>query len=102
MGWTLRGALVIVAACGVLIGCDSPAAKRGEKPAAAPDAPPPKVPMKSKKVSDAERLEALSRATVWQRPDTPIDRSEERRVGKECRWRGARGRGRKKKRGWAE
>ena len=72
MGWTLRGALVIVAACGVLIGCDSPAAERGEKPAAAPDASPPKVPMKSKKVSDAERLDALSRATVWQRPDTPI------------------------------
>jgi hypothetical protein len=71
MGWNLRGALVIVAACGILIGCDSPAAERGEKPAAAPDASP-KVPMKSKKVPEAERLDALSRATVWQRPDTPI------------------------------
>ena len=72
MGWTRRGALVIVAACGVLIGCDSPAADRGERPAAAPDAAPPRVPMKSKKVSDAERLDALSRAAVWQRPETPI------------------------------
>ena len=73
MGWTLRGTLVIVAACGVLAGCDSPAAQRPEKPAAAPrDASSPQRPLKSKKVSADERQDALSRASVWQPPSVPI------------------------------
>jgi hypothetical protein len=66
MGWTPRGALVIVAACGFVIACDSPAAENES------DKTPTKAPLKSKKVSDEERLDALSRATVWQRPATPI------------------------------
>lgn len=73
MGSTLRGVLVIVAACGLLAGCEAPAAERSEQPAAAapPQTSSPK-PLKSKKVSDAERLDALSRATVWQPPAVPI------------------------------
>lgn len=73
MGWTLRGALVIVAACGLAVACDSPAAERRDPPISEPQAKPsPKTPMKSKKVSQAERLDALSRATVWQLPAVPI------------------------------
>ena len=66
MGWTPRNALVIVAACGFVIACDSPAAENTT------DKTPTKAPLKSKKVSEQERLDALSRATVWQRPTTPI------------------------------
>jgi hypothetical protein len=73
MGWTLRGVLVIVAACGILAGCESPAAERREKPAEAPPGTSsPKLPLKSKKVSEAARLDALSRASVWQPPAQPI------------------------------
>ena len=61
-----RGLFVIVAACGFVIACDSPAAEKTV------DKIPVKAPLKSKKVSEAERLDALSRATVWQRPETPI------------------------------
>lgn len=66
MGWKLRGALVIVAACGLVVACDSPAAEKNNEEA------PTRTPLKSKKVSEEERLDALSRATVWQRPATPI------------------------------
>src|SRR5687768_7288963 len=69
MGWTPRGALVIVAACGLVVACDSPAAENDS------DKTPTKAPLKSKKVSDEERLDALSRATVWQRPAGPIARA---------------------------
>src|SRR5688572_13329478 len=73
MGWTLRGAVVIVAACGLAVACDSPAAERRDPPISEPQAKPsPKTLMKSKKVSEAERLDALSRATVWQLPSVPI------------------------------
>ncbi len=65
MQGSLRGAVVIVVACGVLAGCDSSTADRLAQPTA-------KTPMKSKKVSEAERREALARAAVWQRPATPI------------------------------
>jgi hypothetical protein len=66
MGCTPRGALVIVAACALVVACDTPAAEKNS------DKTPTKAPLKSKKVSEEERLEALSRATVWQRPATPI------------------------------
>jgi len=58
--------LAIVAASGFVIACDSPRAQQPEK--AAPQA---KV-FKSKKVSDAERVDALARAAVWTAPRTPI------------------------------
>src|SRR5688500_7128094 len=69
MGWSPRSALVIVAACGFVIACDSPAAEKTS------DTPPSTAPLKSKKVSEQERLDALSRATVWQRPTTPITKA---------------------------
>ena len=72
MGWTLRGALVIVAACGILASCDAPAAQRRESAVAPQEASSQKRPLKSKKVSEAERLDALSRAAVWQAPSEPI------------------------------
>lgn len=55
----------IVAACGLVIACESTTAEQAQKAAA------PK-PNKSKKVTDAERVDALSRATVWAAPATPI------------------------------
>ena len=54
----------IVAACGLVIACESTTAEQSAKPAAKPT--------KSKKVSDAERVDALSRASVWAPPATPI------------------------------
>ena len=69
MGWTPRGALAIVAACGFVIACDSPAAENKD------DKTPTRAPLKSKKVSEEERLDALSRATVWQQPATPIGKA---------------------------
>ena len=64
MGRTASATFVIVAACSLFIGCESTTAQQKEQPA-------PK-PLKSKKVSDAERVDALSRAAVWMRPPTPI------------------------------
>lgn len=55
----------IVAACGLVIACESTTAEQPQKAAA------PK-PAKSKKVTDAERIDALTRATVWAAPDVPI------------------------------
>jgi len=63
-----RGAFawfVIVAFCAATA-CQSPTAEPAKG-----DEPTPK-PTKSKKVSDAERLDALSRATVWQAPRQPV------------------------------
>lgn len=58
-------ALIIASACGMLLACDSPAAQQSA-PVAAPK------PLKSKKVSDAERADALARAIVWTAPPIPI------------------------------
>lgn len=51
-----------------MIGCEATTAEQPEKPAA------PK-PLKSKKVSDAERIDALTRAAVWMPPPTPINKA---------------------------
>lgn len=63
MGATLRAGLLVAAVIGMA--CE------------AATAPPPepvhvRVPLKSKKVSAEERLDALRRAAVWQAPATPI------------------------------
>lgn len=58
----------IVAACCVVIACESTTAQHAEKT-------PVKKPLKSKKVSDAERIDALTRASVWTQPATPIARA---------------------------
>ena len=55
----------IVAACSLVLACESTTAEQPQKTSA------PK-PVKSKKVSDAERVDALSRAMVWSAPATPI------------------------------
>lgn len=55
----------IVAACGLVIACESTTAQQEKKSSPAP-------PVKSKKVSDAERVDALARAAVWMPPSTPI------------------------------
>lgn len=68
MGRTALAALSIVAACSLMIGCEATTAEQPEKPAA------PK-PLKSKKVSDAERIDALTRAAVWMPPPTPINKA---------------------------
>jgi hypothetical protein len=66
MGRKASASFAIVAACGFVIACESTTAE--QKPA-----PPEKAaPAKSKKVSDAERADALARATVWTRPQTPV------------------------------
>ena len=65
MGRTLSATLTIVAACGFALACESPTAQRGDT------VPAPK-PLKSKKVSDEERIDALTRAAVWMPPKTPI------------------------------
>ena len=56
--------LVIAAATALAVACDATKAEQ----------PPPTHPrpVKSKKVSDAERLDALARAQVWQQPQVPI------------------------------
>jgi hypothetical protein len=63
-------ALAIIAACGVA-GCNSATAVEQQKQH---DSPPP-VRVKSKKVSDEERLDALSRAIVWQPPRVPVGKA---------------------------
>ncbi|HEX4915182.1 MAG TPA: hypothetical protein VFV51_14550 [Vicinamibacterales bacterium] len=63
MGRKASATFAIVAACGFVIACDSTTAQT--------KTPAPK-PAKSKKVSDAERTDAISRAMVWSRPETPI------------------------------
>jgi hypothetical protein len=55
--------LAIVAACAVASACQSDTAQH--------ETPQPKL-LKSKKVSDAERVDALSRASVWTPPPLPI------------------------------
>jgi hypothetical protein len=54
----------VVAACGFVIGCESTTAQQSEGPR--------NPPLKSKKVSEAERIDALARASVWMPPPTPI------------------------------
>ena len=58
-------AVVIVAACAGLAACNSTSAEQ----------PPRRPAQKSKKVADDERLDALSRAIVWQQPQVPIARA---------------------------
>lgn len=65
MGRTASATFAIVAACGLVIACDSTAAEQKDKSA------PPRT-LKSKKVSEAERIDALARAAVWLPPRTPI------------------------------
>jgi hypothetical protein len=65
MRWRLSPALVIVASLAAGA-CDTTTA---EQPA------PARTPIKSKKVTDEERLDALSRAAVWRPPRTPISRA---------------------------
>jgi hypothetical protein len=62
--WT---SFAIVAACALAVACESGTAQQ-----AGPISPP--NPAKSKKVSDAERLDALSRASVWTPPAIPISK----------------------------
>ena len=59
--------LAIVAAL-ALAACDTTTAEQS-KPAAL------KAPLKSKKVSQEERIDALSRATVWQPPRVPVSQA---------------------------
>ncbi len=65
MGRTPWAVVAIVAACGFFAACDATTAQQSDKPST------PK-PLKSKKVSDAERADALSRALVWAQPEIPI------------------------------
>jgi hypothetical protein len=65
---TALATFAIVAACGLVIGCEATTAQQGEQ------TPRPK-PVKSKKVSDAERADALARASVWAEPRLPIARA---------------------------
>jgi hypothetical protein len=58
---------VIVALCATA--CQSTTAEPAK-------ADPTKKPAKSKKVSDEERLDALSRATVWQAPRQPVSKAQ--------------------------
>ena len=64
MRWSVPASLVIVASLGVGA-CDATSAEQA-------GTPPPRPPLKSKKVTDEARLDALSRAIVWQPPLTPI------------------------------
>ena len=63
MGRKASATFAIVAACGFVIACESTTAQT--------KTPAPK-PVKSKKVSEAERTDAISRASVWTQPETPI------------------------------
>jgi hypothetical protein len=67
MGRKVSATFAIVAACSFVIGCGSTTAETQK--AAAPK------PLKSKKVSDAERTDAISRASVWTQPQTPIGKA---------------------------
>ena len=69
MSWRATS-LAIIAACG-LAACDAATADEQKHEDAAETRPR----LKSKKVSDAERLDALSRAIVWQQPRPPIARA---------------------------
>jgi hypothetical protein len=60
-GWFVIVALCATAAC--------------ESTTAEPATGPTPKPLKSKKVSDAERLDALSRAIVWQPPREPLSQA---------------------------
>ena len=74
MRWSAPASLVIVAAL-AFAACDSPTAQQAEKKKPTPEQTEKKAvprPPKSKKVSDQERLDALSRASVWQQPRQPI------------------------------
>jgi len=68
MRWRAPASLVIVAAF-ALAACQSTTAQQGEKQSA------PRKPAKSKKVSDEERVDALSRAIVWQQPRVPVSQA---------------------------
>ena len=71
-----RGAsawFLIVAFCAA-VACQSTIAEQ-PKDAEQPKTAPAHRPAKSKKVSDAERLDALSRARVWQQPQQPISQA---------------------------
>jgi hypothetical protein len=63
MAWNGSALVAIVAACGLLGACNATSAE-----------PQLRV-QKSKKVSDAERRDALSRAIVWQQPEVPISKA---------------------------
>jgi hypothetical protein len=63
MGRKASATFAIVAAYGFVIACESTTAQT--------NTPAPK-PVKSKKVSEAERADAISRALVWTQPETPI------------------------------
>jgi hypothetical protein len=74
MRWSAPASLVIVAAL-AFGACDSPTAQQVEKRKPTSEQTEKKAaprPPKSKKVSDQERLDALSRASVWQPPRQPI------------------------------
>lgn len=60
-------ALVLVALPALAVACGPATAQQGD--------PQPPLRLKSKKVTDAERLDALSRAIVWQPPRLPIARA---------------------------
>lgn len=60
--------LAIIVACGIAA-CDAATADQEKTPAT------PQPRLKSKKVSDEERLDALSRAIVWQPPPVPIPKA---------------------------
>ncbi|HET9705369.1 MAG TPA: hypothetical protein VFP85_15105 [Vicinamibacterales bacterium] len=61
-------AFLAIVAASALAACDTTTAEQS-KPAAV------KVPLKSKKVSQEERIDALSRATVWQPPRVPVSQA---------------------------
>ena len=63
MGRKASATFAIVAACGFVIACESTTAQTKT---------PASKPVKSKKVSESERTDAISRASVWMQPDTPI------------------------------
>jgi hypothetical protein len=69
MRWTAWASLAIVAAS-ALPACDTTTAEQS-KPAPASV----KAPLKSKKVSPEERIDALSRAAVWQPPRVPVSQA---------------------------
>lgn len=63
--------LAIIAACAIAA-CDSTTADEQQQKHANEPAKPR---VKSKKVSDEERLDALARASVWQQPRVPISKA---------------------------
>ena len=67
MIWRPSAILVIAAASVLGAACDNTRAEQSAEPRAKT--------VKSKKVSDAERLDALARAQVWQQPKVPISKA---------------------------